>query len=121
MLATNQVELNPFLQAPRLAGFARTIDLPLTAYLPIARGKVNDDAVITAIAANHGCTNAAVALAFLMAEGHIVIPASSNRERLQENFRASDVKLETSEIAAIRTLDRGERVINPDKSPKWDD
>jgi 2,5-diketo-D-gluconate reductase B len=120
-LATNQVELNPFLQAPVLTRHARQIGLSLTAYLPIARGKVNEDAVISGIAARHGCSNAAVALAFLMAEGHIAIPASAKPERLRESFKALDVKLELSEIAAIRRLDRSERIINPDLSPKWDD
>ena len=120
-LATNQVELNPFLQAPKLTFYARQIGLPLTAYLPIARGAVNHEPVISGIAARHGCSNAAAALAFLMAEGHFAIPASSRPERLRENFNALQIKLQPSEIEAFRKLDRSERVISPDKSPEWDD
>ena len=60
-------------------------------------------------------------LAFLMAEGHVVIPASSQRAHLAENLKALDLKLDADDVAAIRALDRGLRTIDPAKSPKWDD
>jgi 2,5-diketo-D-gluconate reductase B len=56
-----------------------------------------------------------------MAEGHAVIPASSNAVNLRENMRSLEVRLSEDEIAQIRTLNRGERRINPTKSPRWDD
>lgn len=120
-LATNQVEIHPYLQAPRLAAHARGIGLPLTAYQPLAKGAVADDPLLARIGAAHGVTAAAAALAFLMAMGHIVIPASASEANLRTNFAARDVVLGADEIAAIRTLDRGDRRINPEKSPRWDD
>ena len=120
-IATNQVELHPYLQSPRLSGYALDIGLPLTAYMPLAKGKVSDDPTLTKIGEAHGVTAAAVALAFGMQEGRIVIPASSNPERLKSNFAAGGVTLDAEEMAAIRALDRGERMINPEKSPVWDD
>ena len=62
-----------------------------------------------------------MALAFLMAEGHAAIPASSNPDHLRANLAAMDVRLTPEEIERIRGLDRGERTINPAKSPRWDD
>lgn len=121
VLATNQVELHPYLQAPRLTAFAREIGMPLTAYRPLAHARVNKDETLQGIAAAHGVTPAAVTLAFLMAEGHIVIPASSNAGRLAENFAARDVTLSTADIEAIRALDSGTRLIDPEKAPAWDD
>ena len=121
VIATNQIELNVYLQAPRLVTASRRMNIPLTAYLPIARGAVNEYPVITSIARKHGVSNAVIALAFLLAEGHIAIPASSNPVRLKETFRALEVKLTQAEMAAIHGLDRGQRIINPDKSPNWDD
>jgi len=64
---------------------------------------------------------AAAALAFLMGEGHIVIPASSDRGRLESNFAAGGVTLSEEEMAAVRALHKGTRFIDPDKSPAWDD
>lgn len=120
-LATNQVELHPYLQSPRLVAHARAIGLPLTAYMPLAKGRVGNDPTLQRIADRHGVTATAVALAFLIGEGHIVIPASSSPERLRANFAAKDVSLSADETAAIRGLDRGERIIDPDKAPRWDD
>lgn len=120
-LSTNQVELHPYLQAPKLTHYAAQKNLPLTAYMPLAKGKVSDDPVLIGLGEKHGVTAAAISLAFLMAEGHIVIPASSNPERLRQNMAATTVTLDAEDIAAIRQLDRGERMIDPDKAPAWDD
>lgn len=120
-IATNQVELHPYLQSPKLRDHARAMGLPLTAYMPLAKGKVSDDATLGRIAERLGVSAAAVSLAFLMGEGHIVIPASSNRRRLEDNFAAAGATLDESEMEEIRALDRGERIIDPDKAPDWDD
>jgi 2,5-diketo-D-gluconate reductase B len=120
-IATNQVEIHPFLQARRLVAHARSVGLPLTAYQPLAKGEVAGDPILNRIAERHGVTSSAVALAFLMAQGHIVIPASSSEANLRANFRATGVNLEDAEMAAIRALDRGYRRIDPAKSPAWDD
>ena len=69
----------------------------------------------------HGVDAAAVTLAFLMAEGHAVIPASSNPAHLRGNLAARDIVLDAEEMAAIRALDRGWRTIDPAKAPVWDD
>lgn len=120
-LSTNQVELHPFLQAPKLVAYSARTKLPLTAYMPLAKGKVSDEPVLARIGEKHGVTAAAVSLAFLMAEGHIVIPASSNPERLRQNMAATQIVLDADDIAAVRQLDRGDRMIDPDKAPVWDD
>ena len=85
------------------------------------RGRVATDPVLVEIAAAHGVAPTAVALAFLMAEGHAVIPASANPLHLRENLAARDVRLAPAEMARIRALDRGLRTIDPAKSPRWDD
>lgn len=120
-IVTNQVEIHPYLQAEKLAAHARKLGLRLTAYQPLAKGRVGDDPLLKEVAARHSVTAAAVALAFLMAEGHIVIPASSSEAHLRANWAAGGVTLTPDEIASIRKLTRGLRVINPAKSPAWDD
>jgi 2,5-diketo-D-gluconate reductase B len=120
-LATNQVEIHPWLQVPNLRKYARSAGLMLTAYQPLVKGQVTEDEVIKRIAAEVDARPAAVALAFLMAEGHAVIPASSSRGNLQTNFSASAVELTAEQMDAIRQCDRGYRHINPAKSPRWDD
>ena len=120
-IATNQVEIHPYLQAPRLCAYAKKTGLTLTAYQPLAQGRVSSDPVLATIAARLGSTPAAVSLAFLMAEGHIVIPASSSEPNLRANFAADSVRLSADDMVAIRKLECGQRIINPSISPRWDD
>ena len=120
-LATNQVEIHPFLQIPTMRGYARRHGLQLTAYQPLAKGTVNDNAILREIGERHGVPASTVALSFLIGEGHVVIPASSSEAHLRANLAARDLVLSVEEMDAIRTLDRGARRINPEKSPRWDD
>jgi 2,5-diketo-D-gluconate reductase B len=120
-LVTNQVEIHPWLQVPNLRDYARSAGLMLTAYQPLVKGQIAEDAVLKSIAGTLDTSPAAVALAFLMAEGHAVIPASSSRGNLENNFSATGLVLSAEHMDAIRGLNRGYRHINPAKSPRWDD
>jgi 2,5-diketo-D-gluconate reductase B len=120
-IATNQVEIHPYLQAPKLCGWAHEHGLTLTAYQPLCKGELSDDPVLARIGDKHGVAAAAVALAFLMQQGQVVIPASSSERHLRENFAARDVTLDESEMRDIRSLDRFYRRIDPAKAPLWDD
>jgi 2,5-diketo-D-gluconate reductase B len=120
-IATDQVEIHPYMQAPKLAAYARSKGLTLTAYQPLCKGAVASDPVLQRIGEKHGVTASAVALAFLMRVGHIVIPASASEINLRANWEARDVTLDDDDMQAIHALHHGDRRINPDKSPVWDD
>jgi 2,5-diketo-D-gluconate reductase B len=119
-IATNQVELHPFLQNRSVAAFAREHGIHVTAYMPLAYGKALADPVIQAIAERVKATPAQVALAWSMAKGYAVIPSSTKRENLAANLGALDVALSAADIAAIDALERGERLVSPDFAPAWD-
>lgn len=121
-LAANQVEYHPFLdQAPVLATLRR-YKMALTAYCPLARGKVLKDPTIAAIAGARGVSPATVALAWLVGQdGVIAIPKSSSPERLAENLAALDLELTAAERAAIDALrSPGGRLVDPSFAPDWD-
>jgi 2,5-diketo-D-gluconate reductase B len=120
MLATNQFERHPFLQNRKLVSYCEANGIRVTCYLPLARGACADDPTMEAIAKAHGATPHQVALAFSLAQGHVVIPTSGKPERVRENFAAASVDLSAAEVAAIEKLDRNGRQINPVWSPKWD-
>ncbi|MBA4094758.1 MAG: 2,5-didehydrogluconate reductase DkgB [Candidatus Accumulibacter sp.] len=119
-IATNQVELHPYLQNRAVARFAREHGIPVTAYMPLAYGKVLSDPVVQAIAARLDATPAQVTLSWLLAQGHTVIPSSTRRENLASNLAARELVLGADDIAAIDALDRGERLVSPDFGPRWD-
>jgi 2,5-diketo-D-gluconate reductase B len=119
-LATNQVEIHPFLQNRKLVQFARSQGIHLTAYMPLAYGKVMQEPIIQRLAERYGATPAQVTLAWLLQQGFAVIPSSTRRANLESNRAALDVHLTDADMAAFHSLDRSERIANPDFAPEWD-
>ena len=119
-IATNQVELHPYLQNRTVVDAARAAGIHITAYMPLAYGKVLDDPVIGAIARRLGATPAQVTLAWLLAKGYAVIPSSTKRANLAGNLAADTLVLDALEHAAIDALDNGGRLVSPDFAPAWD-
>ena len=119
-IATNQVEIHPLLQNRKLVAFARQHGIHLTAYMPLAYGKVLAEPEIQRIAASHGVSPAQVALAWSLQQGYAVIPSATKRDNLAANLAAAELRLSTEDMTAIEALDRGERVATPGFAPRWD-
>ncbi|WP_449396116.1 aldo/keto reductase [Devosia riboflavina] len=119
-ISNNQFELNPLLQNKKLANYCTEKKISVTCYLPIARGILGDVPEIAEIAARHQATPEQVALAFEFAKGYIAIPTSGKAERIRSNFEATKLTLTEDEIRTIESVDRGQRVIDPDWGPDWD-
>lgn len=120
-IATNQVEVHPYLQNRKLAAYAKEQGVHLTSYMTLAYGKVLKDPVIEDIARRHGATPAQVALAWALRQGYAVIPSSTQRANLASNLQAQKLELGEEDMARIATLDRGERLANPASlAPAWD-
>ncbi len=62
-IATNQVEIQPFLQNRKLVDYCQTAGTVPTAYVPLAKGRVADDPVLGRIAERHGASASQIALA----------------------------------------------------------
>lgn len=119
-LITNQVEIHVLLQNRIIVDHTHAKGISTTAYSPLARGAVSTMPKLQEIGARHGANAEQVALAFLMAEGHVIIPSSSKKERIISNLAAKDVVLTGDDIAAIRKLDEGRRFIKGAWAPVWD-
>ncbi|KAB0330980.1 2,5-didehydrogluconate reductase DkgB [Janthinobacterium sp. PLB04] len=120
-IATQQIEIHPFLQNRQVIDFVRSQGIHITAYMPLAYGKVMADPVIAAIAAKHGVTPAQVALSWSLQQGFAVIPSSTKRANLEANLHFQRITLSPDEMAQMATLERGERLANPDGlAPQWD-
>lgn len=104
-LVTNQFEYHPFLDQRALVAATRRHGLAVTAYCPVARGRVLSDPDIQDIAARHGRTPAQVALRWLVQQGGVVpIPKTANSDRLAENLAVFDFALDDGEMAVIAGL-----------------
>lgn len=120
-LATNQIELSPYLQNRRLATFLKEQGITVTSYMTLAYGKVLKDPVLARIADKHQATVAQVALAWALQLGYAVIPSSTRRENLASNLLARDLPLDAEDMAAIAALERNGREVDPaGLAPAWD-
>ncbi|CAB3810449.1 2,5-didehydrogluconate reductase DkgB [Paraburkholderia fynbosensis] len=120
-IATNQIELNPYLQNRKLVDFLQASGIHITSYMTLAYGKLLGDPVVQTIAARHNATAAQVALAWALRLGYSVIPSSTKRENLASNLEAQALKLTARDMKEIAALERNLRLINPDHlAPEWD-
>ncbi len=119
-IATNQVEVHPFLQNRKVIDFARQHGIHITAYMPLAYGKVMQDDTLKRIGQAHNASPAQVTLAWLLQHGFAVIPSSTKRENLAANLAVQQLRLTDEEMQQIATLDRNERLANPGFAPEWD-
>lgn len=116
----NQVEYHPFLDQRDLLMLARQHDFTLTAYSPLARGKVLNEEVIQNIAALHGKSAAQVALRWLLQQDKVTaIPKAKSAEHRAANFDVFDFELDEAEMDKISTLAAEERQVDPSFAPAW--
>lgn len=120
-IATHQIELHPFLQNKKVVAYAQSKGIHITAYMPLAYGKVMHDPVIDNIAKQHQATAAQIALAWSLQQGFAVIPSSTQRQNQQQNLAASKIQLNSEEMTEIAGLDANIRLTNPAGiAPAWD-
>jgi len=117
----NQVEYHPYLDQSLVIDAARKHDALVMAYAPLGIGKCHADEKLAAIGAKYGKTAAQVTLRWFMQQPHVgAIPKASGYAHAEENFDIFDFELSSDDMAAIHALARGERMIQPDFGPEWD-
>jgi 2,5-diketo-D-gluconate reductase B len=78
----------------------------VTAYTPLARGRVERSSVLEEVGDRFGKTAAQVALRWLIQQPCVVaIPKASRRDHLEENLAIFDFVLDQTAIAAIDALE----------------
>jgi diketogulonate reductase-like aldo/keto reductase len=118
-VANDQLELHPYLQMATLRAVADELGVLVTAYAPLAKGKVADDPLLQQVAEAHGATPTQVALAYLLSLGVVVIPKSSHPARQRENLGALELTLSHDDRQQIAALERGLRQTEPAFGPDW--
>ena len=105
----NQVELHPFFQQPDALNLMQEYEVQPEAWGPFAEGKhgIFTHPVLTEIGAKYGKSAAQVALRWNVQRGVVVIPKSTHRNRIEQNFDIWNFQLTDEEMAAIAPLDIG--------------
>ena len=121
-IVNNQVEYHPYLDQTPVLDYIRKHDMFMTAYSPIARGKVLDDKVLQEIAETHNKDVTQIVLHWLVMQDRVcAIPKSATEKHIKNNADIFDFELSADEIVRINALrsDNG-RLINPEWAPNWD-
>ena len=120
-ICCNQFEYHVLLDQSKLVNYAHSKGIAVTAYCPLAQGRLADHPALTAIAAKHGVSSAQVALKWLLdQDGVAAIPKAGRAESQQANLDALNLQLDDADRAAIAALPKGERFVNPGFAPTWD-
>lgn len=121
-LATNQVEYHPYLSQAPVLDACRRLGIALTAYSPLAQGRVLHDPVIAKVADAHRVTPAQATVRWLIQQGDVVaIPKSGSVERAAVNLDVAGFELTAKEMARMSALaDPRGRIVNPWHAPPWD-
>ena len=120
-LAANQVEYHVLLSQDPVLTYLRSKNMALTAYCPVAQGKLADHEELGVIARKHGATAVQVALKWLLDQpGVAAIPKAGRRESQVANLEAMKIELDDSDRAAIAALPKMQRMVNPGFAPAWD-
>lgn len=118
--AVNQVETHVFQQQKVIKEYLKKSGTQIESWGPFAEGK-NDyfnNPVLKEIGVGYGKSVAQVALRFLIQSGVVVIPKSTHKERMEENFNLFDFELTADEMARIEALDGGESLFFSHYDPK---
>ncbi len=106
----NQVETHPFNQQTEAKKYMDKYGVQIEAWAPFGegRGDMFLNPVISEIGAKYGKTVAQTILRWHIQKGVVVIPKSTHKERMAENFNVFDFSLTDEDMAAINALDKAE-------------
>ena len=108
MPVNNQIELHPqFMNRPS-ADYCRQHGIAVTAWSPLARGRVFDTPQVTTVAQQLGVTPAQVVLRWHIQLGNVVIPKSVTPARIAANLDIDSFELSSQQMELISSLDQGE-------------
>lgn len=107
--AVNQVETHVFQQQKTAKEYMKKNGTQIMSWRPFAEGK-NDyfnNPVLKKIGERYGKTVAQTALRFLLQSDVVLIPKSTHKNRMEENFDIFDFSLTDDEMKEIEALDTG--------------
>lgn len=118
--AVDQVETHPFQQQRAAHEIMKKYGVQHESWGPFAEGRKDmfTNPVIKAIGGKYGKSAAQVILRFLIQGDVVVIPKSTHKERMAENFSVFDFSLAAEDMDAIAALDEGESAFFSHYDPK---
>lgn len=101
--AVNQIELSPYNYLHRQDTLAMCADhnIAVEAYSPLTKAQKLNDPRLMAIAGRYGKTSAQVLIRWVLQKGYVVLPKSSNPQRIAENADVFDFSIRVEDMQAL--------------------
>jgi diketogulonate reductase-like aldo/keto reductase len=116
--SVNQVELHVFLQQPELVRFCKDNGIIVEAYSPLAHGYGIEEGLLQRIAEKYNKSPAQIMLRWCIEQGTVPLPKSSHPDRIKENLKIFDFKLDENDLEQIENLNRNFRTCwDPTRTP----
>ncbi|WP_417309997.1 aldo/keto reductase [Devosia sp.] len=101
----NQIELHPRFQQRDKRDFHAQHDIRIESWSPLGSGRLLGDSAIAEIAKKHNKSVAQTIIRWHLQEGLIVIPKSSKKDRIIENFDVFDFELDDADMRRLGEMD----------------
>ena len=110
----NQIELHPRFQQRDKRDFHKTNNIIIESWSPLGSGRMLDDATVATLARKHGKSIAQIIIRWHLQQGLIVIPKTTHRERMVENFDVFGFELDADDMGEINGLDKRDGRVGAD-------
>ncbi|CAG0985541.1 aldehyde reductase [Anaerolineae bacterium] len=126
----NQIELHPWSQKPELTSYLIDHNISISAYsslVPLSTWRTapghdsakteamkqagdEADAPFKKMAQKYGVSEAQILLRWGLQKGYAILPKSTNKTRIQQNFDVLSFEMDDADMIAIEKMDRGDGV-----------
>lgn len=126
----NQIELHPWSQKPELTAYLKNHDISIIAYsslVPLSTWRTEpgqdsakteamqeagkaSDSPFKIMAQKYGVSEPQVLLRWGLQKGYAILPKSTNKARIQQNFDLLSFEIDKADMAAIEKMDKGDGV-----------
>ena len=106
MPVTNQVEFHPLLDQSRLLSFANSVNLNLSSYCSVARGKIFEFEELNSLAKKYNCSTAQIALRWILQKGVAINTMSSKYDNINSNFNILHFDISSEDMKIIDTFSK---------------
>lgn len=109
----NQVEVHTYLTRVNLVNYCQKENIIVEAYSPLAKGYGITNEIITSLASKYKKTGAQIMLRFLVQRGLVILPKTTNKNRMIENMNVFDFTISEEDMESLFEL-------NENKTTGWD-
>ncbi len=114
--AVNQIEFHPGFRQEETVAFSKANNIAVEAWSPLGTGKMIDNELLKSIAGGYNKSVAQLCIRWVLQNGVIPLPKSTNAGRIKENLEVFDFEIREEDMQTINGMEYfGGSGLNPDE------